>query len=114
MYRGKVADNMAKYLVPQECGNKTGVRYAELTDDTGRGIRFDGESLSLSVLPYSPHEIDCATHSFELPETDYTYARVGLAQMGIAGDDTWGARTKPEHMINNNKKLVLKFSFCGC
>ena len=114
VYRGKVTDNMAKYLVPQECGNKTGVRYAELTDDTGRGIRFDGESLSLSVLPYSPHEIDCATHSFELPETDYTYARVGLAQMGIAGDDTWGARTKPEHMINNNKKLVLKFSFCGC
>ena len=29
VYKNKVADNMAKYLVPQECGNKVGVRYAQ-------------------------------------------------------------------------------------
>ncbi len=113
VYRCRVEDNMAKYLVPQECGNKTGVRFAELTDDSGFGIRFEGKGLSFSALPYSPHEIDNALHDFELPEVNYTFVRAGLTQMGIAGDDTWGAKTKPEHMIDNSKKLELEFSFRG-
>ncbi len=113
VYANKVADNMAKYLMPQECGNHMGVRYAILTDDRGRGVLFEGKDLSLSVLPYSPHEIDNAMHPFELPPVHYTYVRVGLMQMGIAGDDTWGARTKPEHMIDNSRPLSLEFSFKG-
>ena len=104
---------MAGYLVPQECGNKTEVRYAEITDIRGRGIRFEGDSLSLSVLPYTPHELDNAAHPNELPPVHYTYARVGLAQMGVGGDDTWGARTHPEYRIDNSKALELKFSFRG-
>ncbi len=113
VYSNKVKDNMAKYLVPQECGNHIGVRYAEVTDNRGRGIRFEGDELSLSVLPYNPHEIDNARHPFDLPQVHYTYVRVGLAQMGVAGDDTWGARPKKEHMIDNSGKLQLKFSFTG-
>ena len=57
IYKNKVADNMAKYLVPQECGNKIGVRYAKVTDMKGRGILFEGDDLSFSALPYTPHEI---------------------------------------------------------
>ena len=113
VYRCRVEDNMAKYLVPQECGNKTGVRFAELTDDSGLGLRFEGEELNFSALPFSPHEIDNALHDFELPEINYTFVRIALAQMGVGGDDTWGARTKPEHMIDNSKKLELDFSFRG-
>ncbi len=113
VYANQVQDNMAGYLVPQECGNHIGVRYAELTDDRGRGIRFEGDALSLSVLPYTPHELDNASHPFELPPVHYTYVRVGLMQMGVAGDDTWGARTKPEHMIDNKSPLSLEFSFKG-
>ena len=37
-YHNLVADNMAKYLVPQECGAKTGVRWAKVTDRKGRGL----------------------------------------------------------------------------
>jgi beta-galactosidase len=111
VYRTKVADNMAKYLVPQECGNKTEVRYAEITDHRGRGYRIEGDNLSLSVLPYTPHEIDCATHPNHLPPVQNTYVRVGLAQMGIAGDDTWGAKTHPEYCIDNSKPLEVSFSF---
>ena len=111
VYRTKVADNMAKYLVPQECGNKTEVRYAEITDHRGRGYRIEGDNLSLSVLPYTPHEIDCATHPNHLPPVQNTYVRIGLAQMGIAGDDTWGAKTHPEYCIDNSKPLEVSFSF---
>ena len=109
VYRNTAADNMAKYLVPQECGNKTGVRFAEITDENGRGIRIEGDALNLSVLPYSPHEIDCARHQNELPLPLYTWVRVSLQQMGIGGDDTWGAKTHPEYLIDNSRPLELKF-----
>ncbi|MCR5488290.1 MAG: DUF4981 domain-containing protein [Lachnospiraceae bacterium] len=113
VYANRVKENMAKYLVPQESGNHMGVRYAMLTDDGGRGILFEGENLCISALPYTPHEIDNAEHPFELPKPHYTYVRVGLMQMGVAGDDTWGAKTKPEHMIDNTKPLKLQFTFRG-
>lgn len=112
-YQNLVADNMAKYLVPQECGNKTGVRYAKVTDALGRGLLFTGEDLYFSALPYSPHEIDNATHPTELPPVHYTFVRVALQQMGVAGDDTWGALPHPEYLIDNSKKLTLHFSFKG-
>ena len=113
IFRNKVTDNVAKYLVPQECGNKTDVRYAEITDIRGRGIRFEGDALNVSALPYTPHEIDNATHPNELPPILNTYVRVGLGQMGIAGDDTWGALPHPEYLIDNTKPLELHFSFRG-
>ena len=113
VFHNKVADNMAKYLVPQECGNKIDVRYAKITDAKGRGLYISGDKLSLSVLPYSPHEIDNALHPTELPPVHYTFIRVGLQQMGVAGDDTWGAQTHPEYLIDNSKKLTLSFSFRG-
>ena len=104
---------MAKYLVPQECGNKTGVRYAKVTDEHGRGLLIQGDQLHFSALPYSPHELDNALHMTELPPVHYTFIRVGLEQMGVAGDDTWGALTHPEYLIDNSKKLTLTFSFRG-
>ena len=40
IYQNKVADNIAQYLVPQECGNHTHVRRASITDNLGRGYRW--------------------------------------------------------------------------
>ncbi len=112
IYQNTVEDNMAEYLVPQECGNKEGVRYAEIMDKNGRGLRFSGDNLGFSALPYTPHEIENAIHSNELPPILSTYIRIGY-QMGIGGDDTWGALTHPEFMLKNNDEMDLKFSFKG-
>ena len=95
IYRNKVSDNMAEYLVPQECGNKVGVRWASVTDRKGRGMLFAGDKMEFSALPYTPHEIENAAHSFELPQVHYTVVRVSAKQMGIAGDDSWGSKTHP-------------------
>ena len=113
IYRNKAADNMAKYLVPQECGNKMGVRYAKVTDVKGRGLLFEGDELSFSVLPYTPHEIENAAHAYELPEVHYTIVRVALGQMGVGGDDSWGAPVHPEYHIPVDKPLEFKFRFRG-
>ena len=112
-YSQMVKDGMAKYLVPQECGNKTGVRYAEVTDYKGRGLRFEGDDMNFSALPYSPHEIELAGHPYELPGIHHTWIRVSLGQMGIAGDDSWGAKTHEEFLLNTDQSMVFEFSFKG-
>ena len=113
IYSNKVADNMAKYLVPQECGNKVGVRYARLVDAKGRGILFEGDELSFSALPYTPHELENAAHVYELPQVHHTIVRVAMAQMGVGGDDSWGSWVHPEYHIDVTKPLEFTFHFKG-
>ncbi len=113
IYANRVEDNMTNYLNPQECGNKTGVRYAEVTDTTGRGIRFEGDGMNFSALPYTPHEIENAMHDYELPPINYTVIRASLEQMGVAGDDSWGSRTHPEYLLDISKKMEFEFGFIG-
>lgn len=109
LFEGKVADQLAKYLSPQESGNKSHVRFAKITDKKGRGLIVAGNCINVSALAYTPSEIEEARHDFELPPVTKTVLRVNLAQMGIGGDDTWGAPTLEDHLIKG--KGTLKFSF---
>ena len=113
IHHNKVADNIAQYLVPQECGNHTHVRRASVTDNLGRGMEFSGKELSFSALPYPPQELENAMHAYELPPVYYTVVRVALQQMGVAGDDSWGARTHEEYLIDVTRPLKLEFDFKG-
>ncbi len=113
VYRNKVADNMAAYIVPQECGNKTKVRFAKVTDRQGRGMLFTGDELSFSALPYTPHEVENAKHAYELPPVHYTVVRVAAGQMGVGGDDSWGAPVHPEYHLKADGKMSFSFTFRG-
>ncbi len=113
IYHKKVTENLAEYLVPQECGNHTGVRRISVTDNKGRGVCFTGNDLSVNVLPYTPHELENAMHVHELPPIYYTVVRIALKQMGVAGDDSWGARTHEEYLLDASNKFVLSFDFKG-
>ena len=115
IWENKVIDNMAEYLVPQECGNKEDVRWGEVTDDTGRGLRFTslGAPMCFSALPYTPHEMENALHAHELPPVYHTVVRVSAAQMGIGGDDSWGARVHPEFLVNTTGHMEFSFRFKG-
>lgn len=114
IYSIKAADNMAGYLIPQECGNRTGIRWAKVLDDKGHGIQFEtDEEMSVSVLPFSPHEIENARHSYDLPAIHHTVIRVSQAQMGIGGDNSWGAETHPEFLIDVSQKKEFHFRFKG-
>ena len=113
LYSNKVADNMAAYMVPQECGSKTGVRYAKVTDARGRGLLFAGKGMTFSALPYTPHELENAAHANELPQVHYTVVRAAMAQMGVGGDDTWGARVHDEYLLPEEGRLEFTFCFRG-
>ena len=99
VYENRAADNMAGYLVPQECGAKQGVRWAAVTDADGVGLLFTGEGMQFSALPYTPFELENAAHPHELPPVHYTVVRPALGSMGVAGDDSWGSLTRPEHLL---------------
>ena len=117
IYANKVADNIARYMVPQECGAKEEVRWAKVTDRKGRGMLFEMDEnngpMMFSALPYTPHEMENAMHPYELPEVHYTVVRAAKGQMGIGGDDSWGARTHEEYLLETNKKMEFSFVFKG-
>ena len=117
IYANKVADNIARYMVPQECGAKEEVRWAKVTDRKGRGMLFEMDEnngpMMFSALPYTPHEMENAMHPYELPEIHYTVVRVAKGQMGIGGDDSWGARTHEEYLLETDKKMEFSFVFKG-
>ena len=117
IYENKVADNIARYMVPQECGAKEEVRWAKVTDRKGRGMLFEMDEnngpMMFSALPYTPHEMENAMHPYELPEVHYTVVRVAKDQMGIGGDDSWGARTHEEYLLKTDKKMEFSFVFKG-
>lgn len=117
IYANKVADNMARYMVPQECGAKEEVRWAKVTDRKGRGMLFEMDEhngpMMFSALPYTPHEMENAMHPYELPEVHYTVVRAAKGQMGVGGDDSWGARTHEEYLLKTDKKMEFSFVFKG-
>ncbi len=114
IFSSKVEDMMEKYIRPQETGNRTGVRWAKITDNRGRGILFEApETMNFSAIPYTPDELEAADHPYELPRYNKTVVRCSLMQMGIAGDDSWGAKTHPEFLLLNDKKLTFVMSFKG-
>jgi len=48
-------------------------------------------------------------HAYELPKPHYTWVRVMACQMGIGGDDSWGAPVQQRYHLASNvdRKLVF-------
>ena len=76
-------------------------------------MMFFGDELFVNVLPFTPHELENAEHAYELPEVHHTVVRVAWRQMGIGGDDSWGAETHPEYLLPKEKDLRFTFRFRG-
>lgn len=112
MYQGQVKDNLTPYLRTQECGNRTGIRKYELLDRQNQGLAViaNENPLEVSALPNSTSELENARHKFELPYQQFTYLKVMAKQMGVGGDDSWGAPVHPEFMIDAQKQLTLEFT----
>ena len=112
VFTSTAGDNFTKYLNPQECGNRTGVRNVKVYDGNGTGLCFAAKDtpFEMSVLPYSAYELDNALHREELPEPSYTWVRIAAKQMGVGGDDSWGAPVHKEYKINPQEALTLEFT----
>lgn len=111
VYTLTALENFTKYLNPQECGNRTGVRYVNVYEENGAGLNFTATEnpFEMSVLPYNAHELDNAMHRDELPDPTYTWVRIAAKQMGVGGDDSWGAPVHKEFKINSEEAMSLEY-----
>ncbi|MGX6444452.1 glycoside hydrolase family 2 TIM barrel-domain containing protein [Neobacillus sp. K501] len=111
IFKNKVTDNLSEYVMPQESGNRTGVRRVSVTNQEGHGIRLAsvGNPLECNFSPYTAFELENAQHIYELPNVHYTVVTLAGRQMGVGGDDSWGAPVHDEHLIKANENLEFQF-----
>ncbi|MEH7094913.1 glycoside hydrolase family 2 TIM barrel-domain containing protein [Neobacillus vireti] len=111
IFKNQVTDNLSGYVMPQESGNRTGVRRVSVTNENGRGLRISsvGKPLECNFSPYTAFELENAQHLYELPNVHYTVVTVAGRQMGVGGDDSWGAPVHDEHLIKANENSEFEF-----
>lgn len=112
IWQSTPVENLSKYLVPQECGNRTGVRWLKVTDQDNGCIKFRsaGQPFEVSVLPYTAQELESASHLEELPPVRFTVVNIYGAMRGVGGDDSWGAPVHPEYCISGETDHTLQFT----
>ncbi|MEU5523684.1 glycoside hydrolase family 2 TIM barrel-domain containing protein [Streptomyces sp. NPDC047860] len=101
LYSSTVADQWTPYIRPQENGNKTDVRWAALTDRGGRGLLVSGEPLlEINASHFTPEDLSAGVrHDYQLTPRDAVVLRVNHRQMGVGGDNSWGAHTHDEFKL---------------
>lgn len=100
VWRGAIAAQNHDYMRPQETGNKVDVRWMDLTDRTGRGLRVGGDApLSVNALafPYDDlmHRPPGTRRSSDIQPREHVSLLVDAAQAGVGGDDAWSRDGRP-------------------
>lgn len=110
-FENKVADNVAAYVIPQESGNRTGVRRVSITNNEGQGMLISAvnKPLECNISPYTAFELENAYHHYDLPNSHHTVVTVAGRQMGVGGDDSWGAPVHEEYRINAEEDFSFEF-----
>ena len=97
--------------MPQETGNHEDVRWAEITDDSGHGVRVKrgagAKPFAMSLLPYSSTMLEEALHQDELPKPRHMFLRLLAAQMGVGGDDSWMSPVHEQYQLPADQPLSL-------
>jgi beta-galactosidase len=117
LYTGKVKDQYWAYIRPQENGNKTDVRWVSFTNGAGSGLL----SIGLPLLSISAHhnlmedfespvrtigrvyegEVVVNRHISDVKERNLVSVNLDYKQMGVGGDNSWGARTHPQYLLTD-------------
>ena len=93
------------YIRPQENGYKTDTRWVTFTNGNGQGIKIS----SLSYLSFSAHhqynaDFDAGDkkmqrHTTDIKKRDFVNINIDYKQMGVGGDNSWGAMPHEEYQI---------------
>lgn len=96
IYSQSIEEFMEPYVMPQENGNRTDVRWMFLSDGEGKGLMVVADSLlSMSAWPYTEDNMDKARHTNELIDAGYITLNIDLVQMGVGGNDSWSDYAQP-------------------
>jgi beta-galactosidase len=114
LYKSKAEEQYYPYNRPQENGYRTDVRWAMLEDESGTGLKAAGDPLiSTSAMPYAREDFDpglqkAQRHTTDIILRDFIEWHIDLKQMGIGGDNAWGAWPHDKYKIFPG---VYSFSF---
>ena len=97
VYNGTVDEQYVPYIVPEENGNKTEVRWVALTNDKGVGLLAAGAS-EVSAHHYTTQDLTEATHTYELQRRDDITLNLDYAQSGL-GSASCGPGRRPEYQL---------------
>ena len=98
-YEAVADDFYFPYCVPQNCGNRTDVRWATVRDKSGQGLLFKFSPLmSFSASHYDERDLANAAHTWELERRDEVLLNFDIAMMGLGGG-ACGPGTRTEYLV---------------
>jgi beta-galactosidase len=84
VYRGTVDEQFVPYIVPEENGNKTEVRWVTLTNLDGFGLRASADRLlEVSAHHFTPEDLTVARHPHELVRREEIILHLDYGQSGL-------------------------------
>lgn len=112
VYQKNVDDFFVDYIKPQETGNRTDVRWVSLTNDDGVGLlaKAEGNTMEFNALRYTPEQLSNTLHSYMLPEDQDITLRLNQVQMGLGGDNSWGAMPLTKYQIPANQTYEYTYT----
>lgn len=118
LYESTAPDQYTPYMRPQENGYKTDTRWLTLTDDDGNGVLISGNPLICfaalnnihddfespgKLSTYRKDAKRANTHTIDVKPRALVNLNVDLGQMGVGGDNSWGALIHPQYRLLENK-----------
>ena len=109
IYEQSTDEQLFHYVRPQESGNKCDVRWLELRNAKGEGLRVEGlQPLSISAMPYRSEDLDPGLTKKQMHYSDIEPRRevvlhIDLAQRGLGGDQSWGAQPHDQYRLTADK-----------
>ena len=93
--------NPDNYVEPGEQGYRTGCRWIAFTNAAGREIRITALNapVGFNAWPYTQAALEQARHQYDLKAGEAITVNIDAAQMGVGGDDSWGARPHGNRML---------------
>ena len=115
LYNATVWEQFHPYVRAQETANHCDVRWVALRNAAGEGMLVVGEEpLSVSAwnfpmedIEYRPSQME-RRHGGSIQKKDMIWLNIDHKQMGVGGDNTWGAQVHPEYTITPHE---WKYSF---
>lgn len=100
-YSAEVGEMGTDYVRPQEDGQRTDVRWVALTNDRGNGLLATADdTLEFNASHFTPEDLSQgARHPYQLTPREDVVLRLAEQQMGVGGDDSWGAQTHDEYKL---------------
>jgi beta-galactosidase len=113
VYSSTVSGEWVEYSRPQANGNKTDVRWVELTNEKGLGLRAEGMPLlSVEAHHASRRDIERAAYTYQITQHPEVYLNLDFRQMGAGGIDSWSRQAYPmePYRIPGDKPYSYSFT----